>query len=89
MPGRMRGFSSRPGRLPGPHPGLVRVLFAQVTNIRDQVTGSDTLSFTLDNFKPYVQRVEVSQSPFYPKACIRMRSEAHFGKIIRLFADEA
>ncbi len=40
-------------------------LFAQVTNIRDQVTSSDTLSFTLDNFKPYVQRVEVSQSPFY------------------------
>jgi hypothetical protein len=41
------------------------VIFAQVTNIRGQVTSSDTLSFTLDNFKPYVQRVEVSQSPFY------------------------
>lgn len=40
-------------------------LFAQVTNIRDQVTSSDILSFTLDNFKPYVQRVEVSQSSFY------------------------
>jgi len=40
-------------------------LFAQVTNVRGQVTGSDTLSFTLDNFKPYVQRVEVSRSEFY------------------------
>jgi hypothetical protein len=36
-------------------------IFAQVTNIRGQTTSSDTLSFILDNFKPYVQRVEVSQ----------------------------
>jgi hypothetical protein len=36
-------------------------LFGQVTNIRGQVTGSDTISFTLDNFKPYVQQVAVSQ----------------------------
>lgn len=40
-------------------------LFAKVTNIRGQSTSSDTLSFTLDNFKPYVKRVEVSQSTFY------------------------
>lgn len=43
-------------------------LFARVTNIRNQVTNSDTLSFTLDNFKPYVSRVTVSQgnnAPFY------------------------
>jgi len=34
---------------------------------------------------PYV----TIQLGHYPKACIRMRSEAHFGKIIRFFADEA
>ena len=43
-------------------------LFAKVTNIRNQVTNSDTIAFTLDNFRPYVSRVTISQgnnAPFY------------------------
>lgn len=65
MPGRVGGISSRQERQPGLRNDLDIAIFTQVTNIRDQVTSSDTLSFTLDNFKPYVQRVTVSQSPFY------------------------
>lgn len=66
MPGRVGGISSRQERQPGLRNDLDIAIFTQVTNIRDQVTSSDTLSFTLDNFKPYVQRVTVSQSPFFP-----------------------
>lgn len=43
-------------------------LYAKAINIRNQITNSDTVSFTLDNFKPYVSRVTVSQgnnAPFY------------------------
>ncbi|MEZ5030202.1 MAG: T9SS type A sorting domain-containing protein [Saprospiraceae bacterium] len=43
-------------------------IFAKVTTVRDSVYSSDTLSFTLDNFKPYVSRVTISQgnnAPFY------------------------
>lgn len=42
-------------------------IFAQVSDVRGDMYFSDTLSFTLDNFKPYVQQVAVSQqSAFGP-----------------------
>jgi hypothetical protein len=42
-------------------------IFAIVTDVRGGMHNSDTLSFTLDNFKPYVQQVAVSQqSAFGP-----------------------